>query len=269
MMSICAPPEGKGFFKRSFGDLAEGPENPRAEAVVHRLDKGTSGVLLLAKTSTAASCLRQQFKERKVRKTYFAVIRGGLTGPMTVTSCIGRLHSDRRRMQSARQIWSVHASATHAVAGKLRGAVTLFKPLTFNGKWSVVLASPVTGRTHQIRLHLQMLKTPIIGDPLYGDASTTSAFFASSTARKSGSRSVLCSAHRIADAHQRSLNKGFCGDFHRPLLHAAELCCVHPTTTDTLRVCAPLPPDMRQAMDIVDPLWPTIPELTPFAEGPQ
>lgn len=239
----------------------ESQQPPGVDAIVHRLDHGTSGVLLLAKTAAAASSLRQQFRERRVKKIYFAVIQGRLNSPMTVTSCIGRDPNDRRKMQSARQIWGVHGAATPVASGKLRGAVTLFKPLLFNRQWSVVLASPVTGRTHQIRLHLQMLKTPIIGDPLYGDACATSAFLASAVALRSESRS-RSSAGVQHEGPTKTLGKK--GQL-RPLLHAAELCCIHPTSSDGLRVRAPLPQDMREAMTVVDPLWPEVPELTPFA----
>ncbi|CDJ29668.1 RNA pseudouridylate synthase, putative [Eimeria mitis] len=254
------------------GAPMESQQTLGGDVVVHRLDQGTSGVLLLAKTVAAASCLRQQFRERRIKKIYFAVTQGRLKGPMTVTSYIGRAPTDRRKMQSARQIWGVHgAAATGVTSGKLRGAVTLFKPLLCNGKWSVVLASPVTGRTHQIRLHLQMLKTPIIGDPLYGDTSATSAFLASAVALRSeprGGSSGGPGGPQKGPWVQPARPPKALGRAHmRPLLHAAEMCCMHPTTADSLRVSAPLPPDMQEAIGVVDPHWPAVPELTPFAWG--
>lgn len=259
-----ATPDGREPLELGSGEPMEGQLTLGQDAVVHRLDQGTSGVLLLAKTADAASSLRQQFRERRVKKIYFAVTQGMLKGPMTVTSCIGRDPNDRRKMQSARQIWGVHGAATRvATSGKLRGAVTLLKPLLFNGKWSVVQASPVTGRTHQIRLHLQMLKTPLIGDPLYGDASATSAFLASAVALRSG-----CSRGPLGVLGQHGAPgmalPGRRGHI-RPLLHAAEVCFIHPRTAESLLVRAPLPPDMRGAIAVVDPHWPTAPELSPFA----
>ncbi|CDJ46376.1 RNA pseudouridylate synthase, putative [Eimeria brunetti] len=285
LRSLClaseeGSPQGKTPPGSSLGAQEEGEPTPHADAVVHRLDQGTSGVLLLAKTEAAALSLRQQFRERRVKKTYFAVTQGRLKGPMTVTSCIGRASNGRRKMQSACQLWSVHETATRAAPGKLRGAITLFKPLLCNGKWSVVLACPVTGRTHQIRLHLQMLKTPIIGDPLYGDASATSAFLASAVALRSRPRLLSSGGptdpegpQPVACPQPRSpLTKALGRGHLRPLLHAAEVCCMHPATAERLQVSAPLPPEMREAIGVVDPHWPAVPELAPFAgeiqEGP-
>ncbi|KAL8275293.1 hypothetical protein Esti_000742 [Eimeria stiedai] len=234
-----------------------------ASPVVHRLDEGTSGVLLLAKTAEAGDSLRQQFRERAVKKIYFAVVlQGLLRKPMTVTSGVGRDSDHRRKMQTFTQLPGVCTSGAHPKTAKVRGAVTFFKPLFYNGKFGVLLASPITGRTHQIRLHLHMLKTPIIGDQLYGDPVATSRFFASVRAQRG--------FHQGPPSERREIQQRQGGPvgpppLPRPLLHAGKLCCVHPRTGASLDVSASLPLDMRVALRVIDPLWASLPELKPFA----
>lgn len=231
----------------------ERQEAPGIHATVHRLDEGTSGILLIAKTTAAGVSLRQQFRDRTVKKVYIAVTHQGLRCAMSITSGIGRAPCDRRKMQSARQIAGISAASAPLARGKVRGAITFFKPLLFNGKWGVVLASPVTGRTHQIRLHLQMLKTPIIGDTLYGDPAANSYFLACMRARRG--------PNQVSQPREE-------GPCLRPLLHAAQVSCMHPITREILSVSASLPRDMREAISAVDSSWSTIPELGPFAKGP-
>ncbi|KAL8443455.1 hypothetical protein Emed_006810 [Eimeria media] len=235
--------------------------------VVHRLDEGTSGVLMLAKTAEAGHSLRQQFKERSVKKIYFAIVlQGGLKKPMTVTSGVGRNSTNRRKMQTFTELPGVcTAGGVQPETAKVRGAVTLFKPLIYNGKFGVLMASPITGRTHQIRLHLQMLKTPIIGDQLYGDPAATSRFFACMRSQRG--------PHQGPPREGRAMQQGERGPpvgaplIPRPLLHAAKLCCVHPRTGAALELSASLPLDMREALRVVDPLWASVPELKPFEKA--
>ncbi|XP_022593036.2 uncharacterized protein LOC34620325 [Cyclospora cayetanensis] len=253
----------------------DSPPYPAVDVLVHRLDQGTSGVLFLAKTADAATALRQQFKDRRVKKAYIAVTQGGLQGPTTVSSAIGRSATERRKMLSARQVWGVCTpNYAGTSAGKLRGAITHLKPLLFNGRFQVVWASPVTGRTHQIRLHLQMLKKPIIGDSLYGDAVATAAFQAHMTRLRGRQGAGMKAAEKEEGRQLKGAPTAFLPPqpvfrgVSRVLLHAATVCCVHPTTGEPLRVSAPLPSDMREALDAVSPLWRQVPELCEFAETP-
>ena len=120
--------------------------------IVHRLDKDTSGALLAAKTLEAHQALTESFSKRKVHKEYLA-ITVGTPGKEWVDLPIGRHPFKRKEM---------------AVAQKGRPALTLFEPLKVSKRFALVKAQPITGRTHQIRVHLHSLKTPILGDNVYG-----------------------------------------------------------------------------------------------------
>ncbi|MBV8196248.1 MAG: RluA family pseudouridine synthase [Candidatus Dormibacteraeota bacterium] len=122
--------------------------------IVHRLDRGTSGLLVVAKTEAAHRALAQQLKERMLRRTYWAAVHGGFreeTG--TVDAPIGRDRRDRKRM---------------AVLDEGRPAVTDFRVVERLGDVSVLEVSLRTGRTHQIRVHMAYIKHPIAGDAVYG-----------------------------------------------------------------------------------------------------
>lgn len=128
-----------------------GPDRP---GLLHRLDKETSGVLLLAKTDRAQAELARQFKERLVRKIYLALIWGTLAGEsVEVDAPIARDARDRKRM---------------AVRQDGRPAKTGFKVLDVLPHVSLVEARPLTGRTHQVRVHLAHLRHPVVGDHVYG-----------------------------------------------------------------------------------------------------
>lgn len=135
--------------------------------IVHRLDKETSGIILVAKTLNAFINLQKQFKERKVQKTYLALAHGKIEpeeGEIDVE--VGRLPWNRKRF---------------GVLSEGREAVTLYRVLCIkyyvSGKskepLSLVELSPKTGRTHQIRVHLQYIKHPIFADPLYAGRKTS------------------------------------------------------------------------------------------------
>ncbi len=122
--------------------------------IVHRLDKETSGVLLLAKTEGARLALMEQFKAQRTEKVYWALVWGRLPAEeMEVALPIGRDPRRRTRM---------------AVVSEGREASTIFRTLEVLSHVSLVEASPRTGRTHQIRVHLSHLKHPVVGDAVYG-----------------------------------------------------------------------------------------------------
>lgn len=175
--------------------------------IVHRLDKETSGILLVAKTLEAFINLQAQFKERKVRKTYVALSHGRIkpqTGEINVN--VGRLPWNRKRFG--------------VIAGG-RESVTLYKVLSIKylvsekskEPLSLVELTPKTGRTHQIRVHLQYLKHPIFGDPLY--------------------------AGRKTSRQDRKL-------LPRVFLHAAKISFFHPKKNELLTFESPLSDDLQK-----------------------
>lgn len=125
--------------------------------IVHRLDKDTSGVIVTAKNPVAHESLARQFHDRKVRKRYLAIVRGGPRGDAgRIDDRLARSRADRQRFVPV------------AVGG--RRAVTDWRVLRRWDGCSLVLLAPRTGRTHQLRVHLRHLGCPVLGDPLYGGA---------------------------------------------------------------------------------------------------
>lgn len=125
--------------------------------IVHRLDRDTSGVMIGARNPQTAALLQRQFSDRKTKKTYYAVIDGVLDpSDALVDLPIGRNPS---------------APSTFRVDPKGKSAQTFYKVLSTDGVHSLIELSPITGRTHQLRVHMQYLKTPIHGDRVYGKVS--------------------------------------------------------------------------------------------------
>lgn len=172
--------------------------------IVHRLDRNTSGVMVVARTDAAHRGLADQFRDRLVEKQYTALVfgrpeprRGLIDAP------IGRHRVHRARM---------------AVRDQGRPAQTRYRIEEEMGEMSLVLASPLTGRTHQIRVHLASLGHPIAGDHLYGWLECDRRL------RSPGIREALESFGRLA-------------------LHATRLCLEHPRSGAKLDFSAPFPPD--------------------------
>lgn len=183
--------------------------------LVHRLDRGTSGVLLVAKSRAAHAGLARSIKNRALEKDYLAVVYGRAPLPK------GRIELKLRRDPD-------HGSRVIASRAEGRTAVTLYELLAEahpggSGTWlSLLRCRLVTGRTHQIRAHLAALGLPVVGDPLYGEP-----------------------RHRgIADPALAAL----CRAFPRQALHARRLALRHPVTGRQLDLLAPLPADLRQLL---------------------
>lgn len=122
--------------------------------VVHRLDRATSGVIIGAKNSQALSFLQKQFSQRKVKKTYIAVVTGHFKQPEAIID-----------MPIER---NPKAPATFRVGPRGKSATTYYRVIKQGEHNSLVELKPETGRTHQLRVHLAQIGHPIIGDPLYG-----------------------------------------------------------------------------------------------------
>lgn len=156
------------WMKEKYGVVGIGDEG--REGIVHRLDRNTSGVLVLAKDQIAFTLLKRQFRDHTVRKVYRAIVEGHIrhdTGMISLP--IARAKSDFRK----RTVVDMFSQDTR---GEERDAVTRYKVLervtASNGKqYSYVEVYPLTGRTHQIRAHFRGIRHPIIGDDLYGSVS--------------------------------------------------------------------------------------------------
>jgi 23S rRNA pseudouridine1911/1915/1917 synthase len=199
--------------------------HPRRPGIVHRLDLGTSGVLAVARTEAAYQRLSRAFAEREVRKLYLAIVYGRpAPSEGAIDDAIARDPKQRKRM----------AVTTPRARG--RAALTLYRTVASAVGLSLLELDLRTGRTHQIRVHLQSRGLPIVGDPVYGEA----RWRAFPTVR----RSVL-------------------RDFPRPALHAWRLTLPHPATGAVVTFEAPPPADF-------DRLWraATGNELPPLAAQP-
>jgi 23S rRNA pseudouridine1911/1915/1917 synthase len=125
--------------------------------IVHRLDRATSGVLVMVKTAEAAKKIQQQFSERTVKKTYHAVV----TGVPTPSKAMIDLPIER----------NPNAPSTFRVGPSGKPAQTVYEVISTNEAHTLVELRPRTGRTHQLRVHMQYINTPILGDAVYGTES--------------------------------------------------------------------------------------------------
>lgn len=133
------------YLKRKTTDTREG--------IVHRLDRATSGVMVIAKNQETYIFLQKQFSQRKVKKTYISIVLGELLPKEALIEL--PIERNPKRPQSFR------------VGANGKSSQTSYKVLEYNGKYSLVELKPKTGRTHQLRVHLNYLKHPILGDDFY------------------------------------------------------------------------------------------------------
>jgi 23S rRNA pseudouridine1911/1915/1917 synthase len=186
--------------------------------IVHRLDKDTSGLLVVAKTENAYLALVEALRARKVSRIYQAIVWGD-PGPSegVIELPLGRDPKERTRM-----------AVVQGPHGK--PARTRWRVLERFGPATLVEARLETGRTHQIRVHFASLRLPVLGDPVYGGR-----------ARKSLS----------LRQSERSLSVSLLRGMRRQALHAAELELVHPETLERMRFKSALPEDFSQALELL------------------
>ena len=180
---------------------------PRA-GIVHRIDKETSGLLMIAKTLQAHNSLVEQLQAREITREYLAISRGRMTAGGTVDAPIGRHPADRKR-------YLVRASG--------KDAVTHYRVLQRFAHHTLILVKLETGRTHQIRVHMAHVRYPLLGDPIYGGR------------------------FQMPPGCNESLEKEL-RSFRRQALHAAKLGLRHPETGEYLEWEQPLPEDMSRLL---------------------
>lgn len=186
-----------------------GVERP---GIVHRLDKDTSGILVVAKTDVVHRALSAQFEKHSITRQYVAIVCGVPAKTAgTIDAQIARSRRDRRRMTT--------------VENHGRHAVTHYEVLETYPKFALVQLTLETGRLHQIRVHLQHIGHPVAGDAIYG-----------------GEQRAINDADTGALKHALAQLK-------RQALHARLLGFVHPTTGENLTFSAPMPKDMLTLLD--------------------
>ena len=180
--------------------------------IVHRLDRDTSGLLVVAKTEAALENLSDQFRDRTVFKSYVALVHGRvLTDSGKIDQPLARDPSNRTRM---------------AVVRGGRNALTLYRVRRSFQRFTLLDVELKTGRTHQIRVHLAWLKHPVVGDETYG-----------------GGRDNTIPDPQLR-ARIRSLKRHF--------LHAEKLAFTHPATKEVMKFESPLPPDLSEILLAAD-----------------
>jgi 23S rRNA pseudouridine1911/1915/1917 synthase len=179
--------------------------------VVHRLDKDTSGVMVVAKDDEAFHHLAKQFKNRTIDKVYLAIVYGKLSQDEgLIDSAIGRHPSQRKRM------------STRTKRG--RSAITRWRKVEELDSCTLLEIFPQTGRTHQIRVHLSSIGHPILGDPLYGRKGRPGAIH-----------------NPVLKECVKKLN--------RQALHAQRLEFTHPRTGKRVQFVSPIPQDMKEVLE--------------------
>lgn len=191
------------------GEELSGIGGVQRPGIVHRLDKETSGLMVVAKNDAAHQKLSKQFEKRSLSRSYVAVVWGvPMPREGLIDAPIGRSHTDRKKMAVVK---AGKAARTHYVVEKVLAA----------GALSVVRCELETGRTHQIRVHLTHIGHALVGDPVYG-----------------GKR------HKVAEPYA-----GVARAFPRQALHAAGLHFLSPSNGEMLEFSADLPQDMQELIE--------------------
>jgi len=181
---------------------------PRA-GIVHRIDKETSGLLMVAKTLQAHNSLTQQLHDREITREYLAICKGRMTAGGSINAPIGRHPTDRKR---------------YAVKESGKDAVTHYRVVQRFTHHTFVRLKLETGRTHQIRVHMAHMRYPLLGDPVYGGR-----------------------FQMPPDCTERLAHE--LRNFKRQSLHAAKLGLKHPVTDEYYEWEQPLPEDMASLLE--------------------
>jgi 23S rRNA pseudouridine1911/1915/1917 synthase len=193
------------------GQSKAGTPNVNRVGIVHRLDKDTSGLIVVAKNDAIHEALSEQFRERQVYKSYVALVHGATDENRgKIEAPIGRNKHNRLRMKVA----------THG-----RSALSLWKVRKRYGQFTLLDVEIKTGRTHQIRVHLGYINHPVVGDEIYNEGRDN-------TVADSDVRNAIASMRRF-------------------FLHAENLSFVHPVKKEKMDFVMPLPDELLRFLDII------------------
>jgi 23S rRNA pseudouridine1911/1915/1917 synthase len=203
------------------GDLRPG--------IVHRLDKDTSGLIVVAKNDRTHAALGEMFSDRQMKKTYVALVQGAVERARgTINAPVGRDPVRRTRMTTQPTENGRTAVSHYEVVRRLSNRF---------GKFTLVRVRIETGRTHQIRVHMASIGHPVVGDTLYGGSGQLTDQVASQAAQSKAAR-------RRAEPERLKLGRNF--------LHAARLEFTHPRTGKLLELEAPLPEELESFLKRLD-----------------
>jgi 23S rRNA pseudouridine1911/1915/1917 synthase len=190
--------------------------------IVHRLDKDTSGLIVVAKNDRTHAALGEMFASRQIKKTYVALVQGAMERAKgTINAGVGRDPVRRTRMTAKPQD-NARSAVTHYEV--IRRLANRF------GRFTLVKVRIETGRTHQIRVHMASIGHPVVGDTLYGGSGQLTDQVASQAAQSKAAR-------RKAEPEKLKLGRNF--------LHAANLEFAHPATGRLMKLEAPLPEELE------------------------
>ena len=192
-------------------DDLSGIGGEKRPGIVHRLDRGTSGLMVVAKHDAAHEELSRQFHDREVEKEYVALVWGEVMAGRRIDAPIGRDPSNRKKMAAA---------APNRVRRSREAVTRIVRAEHFGRTLTLAVVAIHTGRTHQIRVHLSTIGHPIVGDPLYGGV------------------------HRRVPGDLRAVTH-----LDRPFLHAAHLAFTHPADGRRMEFSSELPDDLQRVLD--------------------
>lgn len=188
-------------------------KNLNRAGIIHRLDKDTTGLLLVAKTQTAYTALNRLMQEREIQRTYLALVHGNVISGNTIKTFYARSPHNRLKM---------------SVATSGKEAITSYLVKTKYQNFTLLEVSLLTGRTHQIRVHMAHIRHPVVGDPLYG-----------------------LKRNHIPKSVNEILRTELL-QFKRQALHAYKLSFLHPITKLPLTAHADLPNDFNTLLTLLD-----------------
>jgi 23S rRNA pseudouridine1911/1915/1917 synthase len=186
--------------------------------ILHRLDRNTTGIMLVAKRDEAHWRMARQFENRTIQKTYLAIAHGVPELRADIIDLpIGRDRYVREKQAVRKEANGGKSAVTKYEVHEVIAPSRAFTPGSAPDKYSLIELQPKTGRTHQLRVHLSAIGHPIVGDAMYGG------------------QPIVMDAFR----------------FERQALHAYKITFVHPTTLQTMTLEAPLPPDMTRLLELL------------------